>query len=83
MTTYNDDNRGVLFRNESKNKESQPDYTGKAQIDGQTKRLAAWIRESKDGSKTFLSIAFEDLEEQTAPTYSTKRAPRGDDGAPF
>lgn len=82
MTTYNDDNRGVLFANEKKNKESQPDYTGKAQIEGKTKRLAAWVRESKDGSRTFLSIAFEDLEEQEAPTYSTKRATFGD-GSPF
>ena len=65
---YDDTNRGVLFKNDRKETERQPDYTGKINIDGVEKRLAGWIRQSKAG-KSFLSMSVSDPlpEEGQAP----------------
>jgi len=62
---YDDTNRGVLFRNDRKEKETQPDMTGKVNVEGVEFRLAGWTKESKNGKK-FLSLAIEPAQEQTA-----------------
>lgn len=49
------DNSGVLFKNDKKAKENQPDMTGSIVINGQKLRLAAWKRESN--GKGYLSIS--------------------------
>ena len=56
---YDDTNRGVLFKNDRKETDQQPDYTGKVNVQGEEKRLAGWIRQSKAG-KTFLSLSISD-----------------------
>jgi hypothetical protein len=38
---------GALFKNREKSKPSQPDYFGKAEIEGRKYRISAWIKESK------------------------------------
>jgi uncharacterized protein (DUF736 family) len=59
------DNSGVLFVNDRKEKENQPDYTGNIVLNGEKKRLAGWKKTSKsDPSKTFLSVAVSDYLEQ-------------------
>lgn len=51
------DNSGALFKNDKKVRDNQPDYTGKAVIDGTEYRLSAWIKEAKSGRK-YMSLAF-------------------------
>ena len=59
------DNSGVLFVNDRKEKENQPDYTGNIVLNGEKKRLAGWKKTSKsDPSKTLLSVAVSDYLEQ-------------------
>ena len=59
------DNSGVLFVNDRKDKENQPDYTGNIVLNGEKKRLAGWKKTSKsDPSKTFLSISVSDYMEK-------------------
>ena len=59
------DNSGVLFVNDRKEKDSQPDYTGNIVMGGVKKRLAGWKKTSKsDPSMTFLSISVSDFQEQ-------------------
>ncbi len=59
------DNSGVLFVNDRKEKETQPDYTGNIVMGGVKKRLAGWKKTSKsDPSMTFLSISVSDFQEQ-------------------
>ena len=53
---YDNTNRGVLFLNEKKEKENQPDYTGTLDVDGVAYRLAGWQKESKTGV-TYFSLS--------------------------
>ena len=41
----------ALFRNEKKEKETQPDYQGDIMIEGKKFRLSAWLNETKGGKK--------------------------------
>ena len=46
-------NTGAIFKNNYKKTDSQPDYKGKAVIDGVEKEVALWLKESKNGVKYF------------------------------
>lgn len=56
---YDDTNRGVLFKNERKTKDSQPDYNGKGNFGGQEFEIAGWIKEAKTSGKKFISFSFQ------------------------
>jgi hypothetical protein len=56
MAFESKDNSGALFKN-NKTKDTQPDYTGDAMVNGQKVRISAWIKTSARGSK-FMSLAF-------------------------
>lgn len=70
-TTFDPTNRGVLFKNDRKQEDKHPDYTGRININGEDHYLSAWIKDSKDGTKKFMSLsigkAIEEKSEATAP----------------
>lgn len=75
MTEYDNRNTGALFKNERKEKDNQPDYTG-SWTDGSGKemQLAAWIRKSKKG-QTFMSVrATEKRVQDSKPSINNERA---------
>lgn len=51
------DNRGYLYPNKNKNKPTQPDFTGKALIDGKEWRIGAWENKTPEGN-TYLSLSY-------------------------
>ena len=62
---YKTEKKGVLFVNDKKEKESQPDYSGNCEIEGVKYRIAGWKRAYKnDSSKQLLSLNFELFEEK-------------------
>jgi len=76
MPEYNNEMKGVLFKNDQKVNEKAPLYKGKIQISGVEYELAAWIRESKKGNKFMSLLASRKEEENYEP-------PVGGDEIPF
>ncbi len=60
---YDNNLRGVLFRNNRKTNAVQPDYTGQSEIEGVEYWIAAWVKVSKKG-QSFMSLAFTEKESQ-------------------
>jgi hypothetical protein len=75
---YDNSNRGALFKNTRKEKDTHPDYTGKIDVDGVEYWLSAWLKQGKSG--TFMSLSVK--KKEAAGTF----APRNDamdDSIPF
>jgi hypothetical protein len=61
---------GSLFRNDRKEKPTQPDYKGDALIGGKLYWLSAWLNESPKGTK-YMSLKFNEKErKEDAPAAS-------------
>ena len=56
---YDNNNSGSLFKNDRKQNERQPDYTGSAIVNGKTMRISAWVKTAKSGQK-YMSLAFDE-----------------------
>jgi hypothetical protein len=65
------DNSGSVFVNDRKEKDSPPDRTGTARIDGKMYWVSGWLKQGAKGP--FLSLAFKrkDAEPATAPNRQT------------
>jgi hypothetical protein len=72
MTEYSNELRGVLFKNDRKEKDTHPDYKGSAEIEGVEYWLSAWIKTSTKGK--FMSLSFKAKDE--APTDTRTLAER-------
>jgi len=64
---YDNTNRGASFINNRKDKETQPDLTGKINIEGVEYRISTWRKESPKVGK-YLSHAVSRVEDQKAPS---------------
>ena len=53
MAYEHKENKGSIFKNEKKEKETHPDYTGQVNVAGTLYNISAWINESKSGKKYF------------------------------
>lgn len=81
------DNTLVLFVNEYKQTENQPDYKGKATVDGKEYKCAAWKQVGKNTGKAYLSVRLTPEIEIEIPESKPKPAPRpkaaDEDDIPF
>ena len=75
MSDY--ENKGVLFKNDRKEKDTQPDYTGKITLGGKEKRLAAWLKDGQRGK--FMSLQVSDFQEQQAQAQAAPQPLLNDD----
>jgi uncharacterized protein (DUF736 family) len=82
---YDNEMRGVLFKNNKKNTEKHPDYNGTIQINGVEYWLAAWIRTPKPGGQKFMALRVNPKDEQQqAPASSAPVDPAYvEDDIPF
>jgi len=55
MNDFDNEKRGVLFRNNDKQTDRSPDYSGRITVEGVEYQLAGWLTESAKGLK-YLSI---------------------------
>lgn len=78
MTQYDNTNRGALFKNDRKQQDNHPDYTGSINVGGVEYWLSAWL---KDGSKgKFFSMSVKPKDDQLRQqerTTAPRRVPVG------
>lgn len=53
---YDNNNKGVLFKNNKKETDNHPDYNGSINIDGTDYWLSAWINKDKNGN-SYMSLS--------------------------
>lgn len=66
---------GSLFKNQRKEKETQPDYTGSAVINEKKYQISAWINTSQNGQKYFRLLFSEALEKSISSTSAQATVP--------
>ena len=70
MSNYTQkEGQGSLFRNDKKNNEKSPEYTGSIMLNGREMRLSAWVKEGKSGK--FLSIQISEKQNPKPASEST------------
>jgi uncharacterized protein (DUF736 family) len=69
------DNSIVIFKNDKKTKENQPDYKVKMVVDGKVKEASVWIRESASGVKYMSGPVQDPYVQPEAPAPAPSTAP--------
>ena len=68
MTEYDNNDRGALFKNDRKEKETHPDYNGTINVGGVDYWLNSWLKKDRNG-KTYMSLSVKPKEprQETPP----------------
>ena len=85
---YDNDDTGMLARNERKEKPSHPDFRGTIRVAGVDYWLSAWIKEGKAGGKMegkkFFSLSVEPKQPRADQPRTRAESPAvDDDDIPF
>jgi hypothetical protein len=80
---YDNNMRGVMFKNDRKENDKHPDYKGSAEINGVQYWVSGWIKTPNSGGNKFLSMSFKAKDEQptqqpapATPAAAPRSAPR-------
>ncbi len=65
MSYQQRDNSGTLFKNQNKDTDKHPDYTGSALVDGVDYFMDAWINTAESG-RQYMSFRFKAKDKQSA-----------------
>lgn len=74
--SYDNTNRGVLFKNDRKQAETHADYQGTINVNGQEFYLNAWIKEGAKGKFFSLSVKPKPAAQAPAPQQPAKSKPK-------
>lgn len=81
---YDNTNKGVLFLNDRKEKDSHPDRKGSINIDGKEYWLSGWDKQTSKGDTISLSIQPKEAAKQRTPSQSAPASDSFvDDDLPF
>ena len=81
MAEYSNDNKGAIWRNEKKETENHPDFTGSAIINGVDMWVSAWKRKPDAKEKSpALSFTFKAKDEaKSSAPVANKKSSYADD----
>ena len=79
MSDYDNTNRGALFNNKKRTKDSHPAFTGKINVEGTEYWISGWGKTSKANEK-YISLSVTKIEETSTGTSSMDDF---DDDVPF
>jgi hypothetical protein len=82
MSDYNNENRVVIFKNNKKTEEKQPDYTGSINVEGKEYSVSLWIKEGKAG-KFFSGKIQEPFKKETELKSFSEKVGKDSSGLPF
>tara|TARA_B110000503_G_C7069375_1_gene380193 strand:+ start:626 stop:877 length:252 start_codon:yes stop_codon:yes gene_type:complete len=83
MNTYDNSNRGSIWKNDRKTTETHPDYSGTINVEGKEYWLSAWKRRDDASAKApILSFSVQPKEAQAAKPAAPVTAEDFDD-VPF
>jgi len=60
MTEYDNTNRGALFKNTRREKDSHPEYNGSINVDGHDYWISGWVKDGRSGKFFSLSVKRKD-----------------------
>ncbi len=78
---YDNTNSGALYRNENKQEEKHPDYSGSINVGGKDYWLSGWVKESKKDGKKFFSLSIKQKAKENP--HSKKEVEQPNDDIPF
>lgn len=78
--SYDKTNSGILSRNDRKEKDTHPDFTGQINVEGTDYWLNGWVKERKDGSGKFFSLS---VRRKDGERRATRPEPADDTDVPF
>lgn len=82
MAEYDNNMRGVLFKNDKGDNPKRPDMTGNMEIDGTKYRISAWNKTSQKGTD-FLSFVVEEDDGSRKAAQPQQSQGGLDDDIPF
>ena len=75
------DNSGIMFKNNRKEKETHPDRTGTAMVDGVMYYVSGWVKEGANGA--FMTLAFKRKDDKPTQQKTEKQQEDFNDKIPF
>ncbi len=74
--SYDNTNRGTLGKNQRREKDTHPEYTGKINVEGVDYWLSAWVKDGPTGK--FFSLALKAKDDAPAKQKQAAPAPDAD-----
>jgi len=78
--SYDNELKGVLFKDEARKSDKHPLYTGSATIDGVEYFMDAWVNKSEKTGKSFMSLKFKAKDKQPGTKPTPKAQPKTNTG---
>ena len=76
MANYDNNNSGMMARNDRRTTDKHPEFTGTITVDGRDYWISAWVNEGREGSKMegkkYFSIK---VNPKDLPASATRQAP--------